>query len=119
LDRLTGLVWLRDAGCTGGAKTWLEAAEWVSALGEAVECDSAARHGGWRLPNVNELLSLGHFGRLPGPVRNHFVGLRGGPYWSSTPSGAGASAWTVSFSGLVYPLPRDSMGEILAVQEAD
>ncbi len=60
LDRLTGLVWMRDAGtptigsCTGGAKTWQQALDYVGCLNSI----NHLGHNDWRLPNINELESV-------------------------------------------------------------
>jgi hypothetical protein len=89
-DTVTGLEWLKDAGC-------LPAATWASALVEVSGLKSGAcgltdgsSAGTWRLPNLNELESLVDVA-ASGPaltVGNPFVGVLtnvlGGIYWSST-----------------------------------
>ncbi|HEY6000271.1 MAG TPA: DUF1566 domain-containing protein [bacterium] len=54
VDRLTGLVWTRDANAAGGPRTWQEALAYVRTL----DAGNHLGHGDWRLPNVNELGSL-------------------------------------------------------------
>lgn len=58
LDRLSGLVWMKNAGC-------FAASDWSSALGAANRLASGAcglsdgsSAGQWRMPNANELESL-------------------------------------------------------------
>ena len=79
-DRLTGLVWSREADYTGTATTWPEALEAIGRL-------NRQGPGGWRLPNINELESLVDADRydpaLPGDAP--FSACRDA-YWSSTTS---------------------------------
>lgn len=64
MDNLTGLIWLKDAGCLGEGegKTWLEALERVASLnnGEDLKCKDyeSGTFQNWRLPNLNEMRSL-------------------------------------------------------------
>jgi hypothetical protein len=76
LDRLTGLVWHRDADICRGAVSWADALEAVAAL-----------EGPWRLPNVNELESLVDCSRsAPAlPAGADFSGVCD-TYWSSSTS---------------------------------
>jgi len=59
-DRLTGLMWTKDAGtptvgaCSGGTKTWQDALDYVACLNS----NEYLGHNDWRLPNINELKSL-------------------------------------------------------------
>ena len=84
-DHLTGLVWLKNAGC-------FSAANWATALTAANQLASGAcglsdgsRAGAWRMPNVNELESLVDVSRanpaVPGPFTNINLTVA---YWSST-----------------------------------
>lgn len=85
-DTVTGLVWLKDAGC-------LAAGNWAAALGEvsglangACGLEDGSKAGDWRLPNLNELESLvdvsaAHPALTAG---NPFVHVSTGVYWSST-----------------------------------
>lgn len=116
-DNLTGLIWLKNAGCFG-MTTWEQALNNASSL-ESGKCgltDSSAP-GDWRLPNFNELHSLfdPSTGKSPWlPPGNPFVGFD--PYvgldcWSSTSAdvtGLRDWAWFVSFSfGKPYISPKD------------
>lgn len=85
-DTVTGLVWLKNAGC-------LPAAVWATALSEASGLAAGAcgltdgsKTGDWRLPNLNELESLvdvaaSHPALTSG---NPFLQVSTGIYWSST-----------------------------------
>lgn len=66
-DTLTGLIWLKNAGCTfGGAnnyRAWTEALAAVNGLANGqCELTDGSTAGAWRLPNANELGSLVHAG---------------------------------------------------------
>ena len=81
-DRLTGLVWTRDADLAGGPKTWQEALDYIKTL-------NAGSHLGrsdWRLPNVAELESLvNKQANLAEWLRAQgFRNLKVDYYWSST-----------------------------------
>jgi hypothetical protein len=81
VDRLTGLVWRREANLTGAAVTWTEALRRTSDLRLS---DGRA----WRMPTINELESLvdasAHSPALPDG--HPFRSVREA-YWSSTSSG--------------------------------
>jgi Protein of unknown function (DUF1566)/Carboxypeptidase regulatory-like domain len=86
-DHLTGLVWLKNAGC-------FSPASWAAALTAANQLASGAcgltdgsTAGKWRMPNVNELESLVDVSRTnPAVSSGHpFVNINlGNAYWSST-----------------------------------
>jgi hypothetical protein len=100
-DAVTGLVWLKDAGC-------LPAANWAAAIAEANGLGNGAcgltdgsQAGAWRLPNLNELESLVDVSAsdpalTPG---NPFAHVSGGIYWSSTSYFGGVlgspAAWAI------------------------
>ena len=109
-DNLTGLVWLKDAGCfanVGGiAKgtdaassylTWPNALTWSNNLasGSCGLSDGSAV-GDWRLPNINELESLVDAQNYypPLPTGHPFINVQANYYWSSS-SYAGSKAWYV------------------------
>ncbi len=87
-DHLTGLIWLKDAGCY--APTWAlrSAMAAIDHLGDG-QCGltDGSVPGSWRLPNVNEMGSLG-FGIVYPPVDTPFENTQpeygGGGYWTST-----------------------------------
>jgi hypothetical protein len=102
VDKLTGLIWLKDANCFG-QRTWFAALGAVNALSDTGtpettdDCDlsDGSQVGDWRLPNVKELQSLIHFGFAVPALSNAegtgqwtegdaFSGVQAAAYWSST-----------------------------------
>jgi len=91
-DRLTGLIWLKNAGCFG-RMTWGAANAAVNHL-KSGDCGpetdlmltDGSSSGDWRLPTMDELCSLIDFGRrAPAlPVDYPFFNIADGYYWSST-----------------------------------
>ncbi len=100
-DTVTGLVWLRDAGCLPPA-VWATALTEVSGLSAgACALTDGSKAGDWRLPNLNELESLvdvsaAHPALTPG---NPFLNVSTAIYWSSTSYFGGQlgspSAWAI------------------------
>lgn len=116
-DNLTGLVWLRDTGCTDtvggivnpGRLTWQNALIWSNNLGNG-DCSLAdnSSAGDWRLPNRNELESLIDLSMFDPalPSGHPFLKLQangdGDSYWTSsshieTGDGTFYYAWTSDF----------------------
>jgi len=85
-DNLTGLIWLQDANCFG-ARIWTNALSDANSLasGSCGLTDGSAP-GDWRLPNINELLSLVDWSQSnPSlPPGHPFLGVQADRYWSST-----------------------------------
>jgi uncharacterized repeat protein (TIGR01451 family) len=99
LDRLTFLMWTRDAYLPGELKTWQGALDFVAGL-------NSSAYGGysdWRLPNLFELRSLQDYSQAyPGlPADHPFVNVPVGVgYWTSdTVHGYATDAWTVWMEG--------------------
>lgn len=101
-DALTGLVWLRNAGC-------FNATDWPTALATAAQLASGAcglsdgsAAGQWRMPNANELESLVDVSQAgPAVASSHpFTGIAlANAYWSSTTYMAlTSSAMAIRFS---------------------
>jgi Protein of unknown function (DUF1566)/Carboxypeptidase regulatory-like domain len=100
-DSLTGLIWLKDAGCLGTA-LWADALTAVNAL-RSGQCglSDGSTAGQWRLPNLNELESLIEVSAANPTLSagNPFVNVSSSIYWTSTSyyGGVGGSdkAWTI------------------------
>jgi hypothetical protein len=98
-DNLTGLIWLKDAGCPG--KTlWFGALAAVDRLQDGVcGLTDGSVAGAWRLPNRNELLSLLYKGSgLETGTGHPFIAPEDPSdyYWSSTTyPNITVQAWTV------------------------
>ena len=112
-DNLTGLFWLKDAGCIAGL-TWQGALTLAATLeGDGSRCslsdDSLA--GAWRLPNTNELESLLAFSSSdttpPLPAPNPFTNALNAYYWTSTTYVPTPQyAWTIGFiAGQIVHVP--------------
>jgi hypothetical protein len=106
-DNLTGLVWLKNANPCG-KKTWQEAIDYCKALasGQAGLTDGS-QAGDWRLPSVNELISLLDYAYYNPAICNTagtgqwsegdpFSGVQSDNYWSgSTIAVNTGNAWNV------------------------
>jgi hypothetical protein len=98
LDRLTGLVWLKEANIAEFPLSWSESLEFVQALNRRKHLDRED----WRLPNRRELRSLiSYQTRNPAlPERHPFMRVFIGWYWTSTTSAVNpAYAWYVHMEG--------------------
>jgi hypothetical protein len=98
LDRLTGLVWTRNANVAEFPMTWQESLDYITSLNreEAFGCPD------WRLPNRRELRSLiSHQTRRPALPEDHpFMNVFPGWYWTSTTAAINtAYAWYVHLEG--------------------
>lgn len=85
-DKLTGLVWLKNADCFG-VKDWQGALNSANALADgACSLSDGSVAGDWRLPNAVELGSLVDLGRyLPAIPQVHpFGNVRNDFYWLSS-----------------------------------
>lgn len=93
-DRLTGLVWLKNANCSPplGKKYWSSTPSAVAGISHG-DCDLSdnSQDGDWRVPNVRELLSLMDYEKaspaLPTghPFSNVYIqGEVHNYYWTST-----------------------------------
>lgn len=85
-DRLTDLVWLKDADAFG-LRTWEQGLAVCKSLchGSAGAWDGS-QPGDWRLPNAKEIESLVDYGNFgPSIPKDHpFVNVRPSSYWTST-----------------------------------
>jgi hypothetical protein len=98
-DQLTGLVWMKSAGCVS-ARNWTDALAAVKQMASGTcGLTDGSRAGDWRMPNVVELESLVDVGHSsPALSAGHpFSGVNG-PYWSSTTyRGMTTEAWVIDF----------------------
>ncbi len=97
-DRLTGLIWIRNAGMAEFPMTWREAFDYV--------LDMNARRrfglGDWRMPDRRELFSLVSHVRVNPAVSAEglFENVFSGYYWTATPCARyPRQAWYVHFGG--------------------
>src|SRR5579871_1591037 len=101
-DRLTGLVWLRDADPFGEVP-WETALTKVKTLRRGIcGLEDESSEGDWRVPNVNELLSLLALDNRHGPplpTGHPFTNVRTANYWtSSTVAAAPVLGWYVAMA---------------------
>ncbi len=87
-DNLTQLIWLKNANCPNATRNWSTALSDVAQLNtngtmNSNSCGDTSNSGShqtdWRLPNANELYSLGDV-----PAWAPFTGVQSNNYWSST-----------------------------------
>jgi hypothetical protein len=87
-DNLTGLVWLKNADCTGGGMAWQRALEFVATIASGLcALTDGSVAGEWRMPNRNELASLLDHGRSSPPALpagHPFTNVHVGLYWTSS-----------------------------------
>jgi len=97
-DRLTGLVWHRNANLAEFPLAWQEGLEYVAQMNR----NQALGYRDWRVPNRRELRSLvSHQTRRPAlPEDQPFTQVFNGWYWSSTTAVISpAHAWYVNMDG--------------------
>jgi hypothetical protein len=127
-DNRTCLMWLKDADCVGQrAWTDVDTSTEVVALINGASCDgyTGGTYTDWRLPTVQELQSLVHYGyynpamsnaagdeqwNTGTPSDDAFSGVQTSNYWSSTTYVYDtADAWYVYlYYGVVYPNGKTS-----------
>lgn len=96
-DSLTGLIWLKAFFCIG-TLSWNQALSECNGLSEG-DCDlsDGSSPGDWRLPNINEQLSILDYGNEPALPPGHPFGPVSGPFWTSTTWFFNTdSAWRIS-----------------------
>jgi hypothetical protein len=99
-DNLTGLIWLKNGDCFG-PKSWQDAIDTIADLNANPDnygcSDYTASYSDWRLPNLNELLSLVNVEEKDTSRwlnAKGFSGAKTGDYWSSSSTGTD-QAWIV------------------------
>ena len=103
-DHLTGLIWLKDAGCFSPT-TWSNAITDAAQLADgACGLSDGSTAGKWRLPNPNELESLIDVSASDPAlsIGNPMDHVSNGIYWTSTSYFGGEQgspkAWTIRLS---------------------
>jgi quinol monooxygenase YgiN len=86
-DRLTGLIWLKNANAFGEV-TWENALAYARSLasGGTQGLNDGSQAGDWRLPNIRELLSLVDYNAVDPilPPHHPFLNVQSAIYWTST-----------------------------------
>lgn len=133
-DRLTGLMWLKDANCLltaypgadrdrrpDGRVPWRGALAFVDGIGAGIYPRCGAGYADWRLPNVSELESL-MAAAAPEPLAwlstQGFANLQPA-YWSSTVLRSDRSkSWAATLAtGELKPLPAGAANAVLPVRD--
>jgi hypothetical protein len=125
LDRLTGLIWTRDADLAEFPVTWKEALDFIAKMNR----ERTLGFSDWRLPNRRELRSLmSHQTRKPALPHGHpFRNVFSGWYWTSTTAAINtAYAWYIHMEGarmfygnkeqffLIWPVRGEGSGVLSA-----
>lgn len=92
LDASTGLMWSRE-NVPGGRMSWAKAKEACAKL-------ELGGFSDWRLPTIQELLTLVDYERHEPAINTDFFACESSWYWTSTPahSSPGDCAWYVYFN---------------------
>ena len=109
-DNVSGLMWevkTTDGGLRDWGKTYSNFGDGragdASAYPAAVNATNLCGYSDWRLPTVDELLSIVDFGiEYPGPTIDTiwFPNTRAAAFWSSSAYVSGSTyAWAVAFNG--------------------
>jgi hypothetical protein len=135
-ENQTGLMWEKlDDNDTAGIHDWDDTYTWVNAFGKITTLNTPPCFAGycdWRLPNINELVSLTkrsavspaidvaffHTGCAPGCTATTCSCTQSDYYWSSTTDETNRSdAWLVDFiGGSIYAPPKDGTYYVRAVR---
>ena len=108
-DNLTGLIWLKDAGCFSGLtdRNWSTALQSANELADgACNLSDGSVAGDWRLPNMVEMASLVNWQLTTSADwlnAQGFLSVNDAGYLTSTSTGSGSTmnrAWVVTTRGL-------------------
>lgn len=118
-DKLSGLVWIKDANPTRGYKTWQQALDYIKFM----NIKNYQGDNDWRLPNLNELESLVNKqpNLAPWLKSQGFLDVMTDYYWTSTTYATYPNyAWSVSMhSGLVAGRGKADGGYLWPVRSGD
>ncbi|GJQ57318.1 MAG: hypothetical protein SCALA701_01190 [Candidatus Scalindua sp.] len=108
-DNLTGLMWIKDGSCLGH-RNWGEAFNMIETLNTLpvnFNCsDYSATYDDWRLPNINELVSLLTTGDLKWLHNHGFVNIRDGYISSTTVAHNTTRLWSIQPFGIMHPFSK-------------
>ncbi len=102
IDRLTGLMWAKNARLAGSALGWADAMAYAGSL-------SLCGYRDWKLPNRKELRSLADYSQSgPAlPAGHPFSGVMT-HYWTSTTTGSTDQAWVMNMGNGTFAAPSYS-----------
>lgn len=105
-DTLTGLMWVKRANASGNIKSWSAANSYANSL-------QLCGYNDWRLPNINELVSLMNYAytdvnKTPAQWLNSngFTSFQVNPYWTSNIVYSSNEHWRMDFQ-YYYTLPSE------------
>lgn len=116
LDKLTGLVWLRNARCFDGLG-WLGAKKKIDELNDHLPGICKGYNGkyeDWRIPDVGQLTTLLNADAVPADYlrTQGFEGMRVGAYWTSTMYQNLLTGWSVNLGDGTISI-RDKLEKLL------
>jgi hypothetical protein len=117
IDRATGLMWPKDWSSNGGYNqnvlNWTGALIWADSLTFAGFTD-------WRLPNINEILSIVRYSGAAPLVDNIFNSVLSASFWSSTTYPITTTfAYQLSFAtGVSGISPKIATWNVVAVRDS-
>lgn len=91
-DNATGLMWQDNTDAKDLTKAWADAINYCETL-------SLGGHSDWRLPSIEELVSITDKGRVNPSIDPSFANVASSNYWSSTTNVSNSdNAWNVNFN---------------------